>query len=162
MEILVYGAICALGAERECAYQLLALALKNERGMALLPRIERGKCGKPFFPEFSDIHFNISHSHGAAVVALHDKSIGIDVEKLRAAPKRLSEGLEDREFFCRWTQKEATVKKQGKSIAEILRREIEKDPFCRTFEDILPGWIVTVCPSEACSIRFEVIGEGQW
>ncbi len=37
--------------------------------------------GKPFLSEMPDIHFNLSHSHGATVCALcRDDAVGVDVE----------------------------------------------------------------------------------
>ena len=161
MDVIVYGAQCAEGKERETAYGLLMLALSREFGMDTMPEIEKAAGGKPFFPDFPTLHFNVSHSHGAAVVAIHDKDIGIDIEKLRPAPKRLSSGMSDAEFFRCWTEMEATVKRQGGSIAAVLRQTVEADPLCCTFEDFLPGWIVTVCPAEESAMQCKVIREEQ-
>ena len=86
-------------------------------------------------------------------------SIGIDVEKLRPAPKRLSAGKSDEEFFCAWTATEATVKRRGGSIAAILHKEIEIDPFCRVYENVLPGYYVAVSTTYDADIRIENIGE---
>lgn len=159
MNIVIYGTLCAEGEERCAAYRLLKQAVSREFGMDALPVIARGEGGKPFFPHRPEICFNISHSHGATVVALHDKDIGIDVEKLRPAPKRLSKGKSDEEFFRSWTAMEATVKRQGGSIAAILRREIEIDPLCRVYENVLPGYYVAVSPSYDADIRIENIRE---
>lgn len=159
MEVVIYGTLCVEGEERDAAYRLLALAISREYGMETVPEIAREAGGKPFFPGERQIAFNISHSHGAAVVALHDQAIGVDVEKLRSAPKRLSAGKSDEEFFRSWTEKEATVKRQGGSIAVILRGEIEIDPFCRVYENVLPGYYVAVSPSYDADIRIERIGE---
>ena len=161
MDVIVYGARCAEGRDRETAYNLLMLALSREFDMAAMPKIEKTVGGKPFFPDFPSLHFNISHSHGAAVVAIHDQDIGIDIEKLRPAPKRLSSGMGDAEFFRHWTGMEASIKRQGGSIAAVLRQTVQTDPLCCTLEEFLPGWIVTVCPSEECPIRWEFIGEEQ-
>lgn len=161
MDIVIYGTLCAEGEERVAAYRLLELAISRELGMDTVPEIAREVGGKPFFPRERQISFNISHSHGAAVVALHDQSIGIDVEKLRPAPKRLSAGMESDAFFRWWTIREASVKKRGGSIAPVLHGEIEVDPLCRVYEDLLPGYIVAVCPSFDAEIRVEFIGEEQ-
>ena len=50
-------------------------------------------------PDRPDLQFNLSHSHGAAVCALHHLPIGVDVERLRPAPRRLSRGMDDGDFF---------------------------------------------------------------
>lgn len=153
MDVFVYGALCAAGAERECAYRLLSIAVEQVYRLKALPDIACETGGKPYFPDRRDICFNLSHSHGAAVCAVHDRSVGVDIEKLRRAPKRLAGEMDDLAFFRLWTAKEASVKRDGKGIGALLRG-FEPDPLCRTVEDFLPGWVVTVCPSEPGEIRF--------
>ena len=152
MELIIYAALGQREAEHDLAYRLLALALERELGLDALPEIAREPGGKPFFPGRPDICFNLSHSHGAAVCALHNKPVGIDVEKLRPAPKRLAAGMEEGAFFRLWTAKEATVKRQGLGIGALIR-PLEPDPLCRCVEGLLDGYFVTVCPSEHTEIR---------
>ena len=156
MDVFAFGMLCAEGEEHDAAWHLLSVALSEIFGLNEMPEVRRGDKGKPYFPEFNDICFNLSHSHGAAVCAVHDKPIGVDVEKLRPAPKCLAAGMDDRDFFCLWTAKEASVKRRGGSAAALLR-DYEPDALCRTFDDFLFGWIVTVCPSESAEIRFKQI-----
>ena len=153
MDVYVFGAECAKGEEHDCAYRLLALALKQVYGIDEMPTIEREKGGKPYFPQRKDICFNLSHSHGAAVCAVHHAPIGVDIERLRPAPKRLASGMDDLTFFRLWTAKEASVKREGKGIAALLR-DVTPDAPCQTEEEFMPGWIVTVCPSEKAEVRF--------
>lgn len=152
MELTVYAAYCAKGTEHDAAYQLLALALERELGISELPAIAREEGGKPYFPACPKICFNLSHSHGAVVCALHDKPVGIDVEKVRPAPRRLAAGMDDEAFFRLWTAKEATIKRAGQSVARLLR-PFAPDPLCQTLEGLLDDYIVTVCPSEAAAVR---------
>lgn len=152
LKLAVYAALCPEGAEHDLAYRLLALAAERELGLHPLPEIAREVGGKPFFPGCPEICFNLSHSHGAAVCALHDKPVGIDVEKLRPAPKRLASGMENEAFFRLWTAKEATVKRWGQGIGALLR-PLEPDPLCLCVEGLLEGYVVTVCPSEDTEIR---------
>ena len=152
MELILYAALGPKDAEHDLAYRLLALALGRELGLDALPEIAREPGGKPFFPSRPDICFNLSHSHGAAVCAIHDKPVGVDVEKLRPAPKRLAAGMEEGTFFRLWTAKEATVKRQGLGISALMR-PLEPDPLCRCVEGLLEGYVVTVCPSEYTEIR---------
>ena len=152
MEIAVYAAAGPEGGERTLARRLLAQALEREYGLSEVPEISSESGGKPFFPDRPDICFNLSHSRGAAVCALHDKPVGIDVEKLRPAPRRLAGGMEDEAFFRLWTAREATVKRRGQGIA-ALRRLAEPDPLCRRLEGLLEGYIVTLCPSEDAAVR---------
>lgn len=153
MDVYVFGGQCAKGEEHDCAYRLLALALKQVYGMDEVPTIEREKGGKPYFPQYPDVCFNLSHSYGAAVCAVHDAPIGVDVERLRGAPKRLANGMDDLTFFRLWTAKEASVKREGKGIAALLR-DFTPDALCQTEDMFLPGWIVTVCPSENVQIQY--------
>ncbi len=152
MEVIVYAAAGRPGEEKALAYRLLSLALEREYGLREIPETAREPGGKPYFPDRPDVCFNLSHSHGAAVCVLHDKPVGVDVEKLRPAPKRLADGLTDEAFFRLWTAKEATVKRRGEGIA-ALRRLKEPDPLCQCLENLLEGYIVTVCPSEPAAVQ---------
>lgn len=151
MQVSIFCAECDEGTEHESAWRLLALTLKQVYGIEKMPRIEREAGGKPFFPERSDICFNLSHSHGAVACAVHDAPVGVDIERLRHAPRRLAGELNDWAFFRRWTAKEASSKRDGRGIAALLR-DFEPDALCRTFDDLLPGWIITVCPSVQAEI----------
>lgn len=152
MEIIVYAALGPSGEERALARRLLAEALARERGLTGLPAIAAGANGKPFFPDRPDLQFNLSHSHSAAVCALHHLPIGVDVERLRPAPRRLSRGMDDGDFFRLWTAKEATIKRRGLTLHTLLS-PLEPDPLCHCLEELLPGWIVTVCPTEDGPVR---------
>lgn len=158
MDLIIYAALGPEGTERRLARRLLALALERELGLPVLPEMALEAGGKPCFPDRPDICFNLSHSHGAAVCALHDKPVGIDVEKLRPAPRRLADGMEDEAFFRLWTAKEATIKQQGGSVAALLR-PMEPDGLCQCLEGLLEGYTVTVCPSEKAAVRAKVISQ---
>ena len=152
MDLIVYGSLGPEGAERTLAHLLLETALRRELGLETVPPIARGARGKPWFPDLPDLHFNLSHSRGAAVCALHHLPVGVDVEKVRSAPKRLAAGLGDEAFFRLWTAREAAVKRAGLGV-EALRRTRTPDPLCQCLEGFLPGCIVTVCPTEAGPVR---------
>lgn len=152
MDMIVYAALGPKGTEHDLARRLLTAALERELGLRALLEIAREAGGKPYFPSRPDICFNLSHSHGAAVCALHDKPVGIDVEKLRSAPRRLAGELEDEAFFRLWTAREASIKRRGLGLHALLRPE-EPDPLCQCLEGLLEGWIVTVCPSAPAEIR---------
>ena len=146
----IYGARGLTG--RGQARALLALAAREEWGLPSLPEIGRLPGGKPFFPDLPEVCFSLSHSHGAVVCALHHRPVGVDVERLRRAPRHLAAGMEDEAFFRLWTAKEATVKRRGLGVGALLR-PFEPDPLCRCAEGLLAGYIVTVCPSEDTAVR---------
>jgi len=98
---------------------------------------------KPFTTEMIDgknISFNVSHSHGKAIIAIGlDRNIGIDIEKIRSdvefekLSKRYFSDTENKAlmqcehviraetFYTIWTRKEALVKAIGKGIAFGLK-----------------------------------------
>lgn len=85
--------------------------------------------GKPAFREESNLHFNISHSGGYAVLAFGDVPLGVDIEYVKRADLKVAKrffrreeydylagqpGAEQAGIFCRmWTGKEAVVKASG-------------------------------------------------
>ena len=66
-----------------CAYLLLRLALREACGWRDLPEIRLTSLGKPWFPEFPEVHFNLSHTGGAVLAALSDRPVGVDIERIR-------------------------------------------------------------------------------
>ncbi len=104
-------------------------------------QIDKTEQGKPFLPEFSEFHFNVTHSKGVIMVALSQKPIGIDLERRReldaiSIAKRFFSSQEllffhqDREdhnqqaFFKCWAAKEAALKADGGGIAVGMKENI--------------------------------------
>ncbi len=119
--------------EREFALQLLLDALKEEYGIHTLPLILRSDLGKPFFPDYPDIHFNYSHSKNYVACGLSDHEIGVDIEDIRKVKESLirnishvneywwikqaetEDELYDRTILL-WTIKESYLKQKGTGI----------------------------------------------
>ena len=89
-------------------------------------------AGKPYLPAAPEVRFNLSRSHGTALIAVAiDTDIGVDIERLRPVPEYQAiaerffppsewEALaatpapeREREFFRRWTRIEASLKAAG-------------------------------------------------
>lgn len=110
-----------------CAYALLTLLLRRRWGWQTLSEPELTERGKPFFPDAPEVCFNISHTGGAALAAVSDRPVGVDVERIRpvraAALRRVAGTESETEFFRLWVRREARTKLRGDGIAAMLRSE---------------------------------------
>ena len=128
-----------------CAWILLRLALRQQYGWNDWPEIAYTSLGKPYFPDFPEAHFSISHTHGAVLAALADHPVGADLEKLRPVSRRTMEQVAgtatEEEFFRTWVRREARAKRGGEGVAPMLRREPLMEPEEAYHEvDIFPGY----------------------
>lgn len=58
-------------------------------------RICQGENGKPYLPDYPEIHYNLAHSGNMAMAVFADAEAGCDIEKFRTADLKLA-----RRFFC--------------------------------------------------------------
>ncbi len=132
----------------------------------------RNKYGKPYLKSYPDFHFNLSHTRNAIIVAISDKPIGIDIEKIRVADVKIARRFftesevayikkaridMDKRFYEVWTKKEAYIKFMGKGFSiplnsfDTLDGDISKQIL--TFEK--GEYIISVCNESSnlkCSI----------
>ncbi len=100
-------------------------------------RFSYGNYGKPRLAHESDLRFNLTHSHGLALLAVtRGREIGVDVEHLRemegdgeplaerffspreaAVLRSLPTRLRREAFFRCWTSKEAYIKAHGMGLS---------------------------------------------
>lgn len=136
--------------ESEASLALTAKALEFYLGSKPTPEVlaglKRTPEGKPYFPDYSDFHYNISHSGRYAVCGMicggtEPQPVGIDLQEipsdsgkaLRIADHFFSDSekeslhsLVDRGdvstallLFCRyWTARESYIKLTGRGLAE--------------------------------------------
>ena len=166
MDIQVYTLelerpLCADGREREkralslCAYAVLRYAVRELFSWEELPEIARGAHGKPYFPAHPEVHFSLSHSVGAVLLAVHDAPVGADIERLRpvrTARLKAALGAEtDEDFWRRWTAYESRCKRRGVSAAAQRNLRLPVLSGERVLPlDILPGYAACVCTASQC------------
>jgi 4'-phosphopantetheinyl transferase len=101
--------------------------------------------GKPVLVG-SPLHFNVSHTHGLALIAIAHQRVGVDVERTRPIPD--ADGLVGRffspaeqaeyrglpaprrpqAFYRGWVCKEAVIKAAGASVQYLEGFDVELDP----------------------------------
>ena len=140
------------------AYQLLKQGLREIYGITENPVFEYNEHGKPSIVGHPEIFFNLSHCKYAAVCALSDQPIGIDVESIREYKENLVRyTMNDEEvceiessdnpaatFICLWTMKEATMKLIGTGISNDMKTVIDTSLYKYTTVE-RQWYIYTVC-----------------
>lgn len=147
--------------QSEIGRRLLLRGLQIEYGLSVLPEISFGECGKPFFPAYPFIHFNISHCDKAVACIISNKRVGIDVETINPFDKELAQYIcspqelesvmnhpdQALAFTILWTKKESFCKLTGKGLN--TRKEIQELSINETLFNIYineeKGYVTTVC-----------------
>lgn len=156
------------------AYALLSHALGDAWGWEETPRLDQGRSGKPFFPDFPDRQFNLSHTVGLCLCALSEAGpVGVDIERVHPLRDNLPRYvMSDRELaafdgtwedFTRiWTLKEAYVKLRGGSI--FPPREVPAPPPVPHRSYAGAGWRAALCTEGGAlpeEIRWVVCESGE-
>lgn len=99
---------------------LLAFALEETLGT--VPALAKTAAGQPYFPERPGLFLSLSHTEGAALLALSDAPVGADIERVRPIPPRLGRDFAGGEetFWRRWTAAEAAAKRDGRGAGALL------------------------------------------
>ena len=132
-----------------CAYALLCRALHELYGLEDLPQLSCGEHGKPYFASHPDVHFSLSHTRGAALLAVHNEPIGADIECLRpvsGAMRTRFHAANDADFWRLWVQRESRCKRAGISAVALRDREVPIFPNERVFAlEPFPDYTASVC-----------------
>ena len=99
---------------------LLVFALEETLGT--VPALAKTAAGQPYFPERPGLFLSLSHTEGAALLALSDAPVGADIERVRPIPPRLGRDFAGGEetFWRRWTAAEAAAKREGRGAGAVL------------------------------------------
>ena len=146
---------------RSQAYGLLAVGLREHWDLEQLPSIARGKRGKPLFPDFPQLRFNLSHSGRLTLCALSHLPVGVDIEQLRprgaSLPRYALTAAEYAAweaagggwpaFYALWTRREAWCKYTGQGLKPQWKQDIPATglsfgAYCGE------GWQASVCGLE--------------
>ncbi len=115
-------------------YLLLKFALRDFCKLDTVPDFSYGVKGKPYFKEYSDIHFNLSHCNHGAACAIAKENVGVDIQDVRTFSDRLAKRVlhenelrvlqssdnKEREFAKLWSRKESYIKRIGTGLSEGL------------------------------------------
>ncbi|MDM9630302.1 4'-phosphopantetheinyl transferase family protein [Robiginitalea aurantiaca] len=124
----------------------LKMALSKTTGTNLSDiRIDTGHNKKPVLSSHPDVFFNVSHSGQYALIAIGDKPVGVDVErvnrefdfsdiKVKIFNPKERQVLDfaadtERQFYEFWTRKEAVLKATGKGIDDDFAQIPATDGF---------------------------------
>lgn len=102
-----------------------------------------GSDGKPSFPAHPEMFFSIAHAGGAAVAALSDAPVGVDIERLDGFPYDIAEPR-------RWTEMEAVGKLLGCGVGcYVDAGRFEKPEDTSTSHMEKDGYIVCIARKTA-------------
>ncbi len=123
----------------ECAHAALRIVLARYAHYAPNElQFGANAFGKPHLTNAVGLHFNLSHSHDAAVIAVAHTEIGIDIEAVRPlddllnmaqqffcadeaeALQQLPPAAQTQAFYRIWTRKEAYLKAIGTGLSTNL------------------------------------------
>lgn len=142
------------------AYELLGRAVGLVWGMESLPGIARAENGKPYFPEYPERHFNLSHSGEYVLCALSDAPVGVDVEVVRPRKEGLPAytfkgadyerwlalGGDWEAFYTLWTEVESVIKYTGEGLKAYRRAQLPEGCVISNLSG--DGWKGAVCGRE--------------
>lgn len=134
---------------------------------ALSLKIMRNAHGKPYFENFPNFYFNVSHSGDLTVIAVSEQNVGIDAEKLRIPNLKVAKRFCEDEyayinktptptaFFEIWTKKEAYLKYLGTGISGGLKSFSVLDLPIKIMTFKKDDYIISIC-SES-DFKIEVV-----
>ena len=142
------------------AYQLLKQGLSEVYGIEENPVFEYNEHGKPSIIGHPEICFNLSHCKEAAICAISDQPVGVDVESVRSFNESLVrytmnedeirqiESSEDQAvaFIRLWTMKESAMKLIGTGISNDMKHVLQQEGLnFETSVDAQSRFVYSIC-----------------
>ena len=95
-----------------------AESLRASRFLALA----KTSAGQPYLPGCPELFLSLSHTAGAAILAVSDAPVGVDIEFFRPVPRNLSRNFDGngKDFWDSWTKAEAAAKRRGRGLDAVL------------------------------------------
>ena len=128
------------------------------------PKICQKRYQKPYFEDYKNLYFNLSHSNMCAACVISDKPVGIDIQYMKDFDEKLSQRfftLDEQNFYKNahnkkaafyeiWTKKEALLKCLGTGLGEISSKSIfdaQKEGYVFKIE-VFDNFTMCVCQKE--------------
>lgn len=121
------------------SYFILTDLLLEEFNLKDIPNFSYGENQKPYFKEYPNIYFNISHCKSGIACAVSSSPIGIDIEEIslediikeNVLSKEELQAIKnskspDEEFTKFWTMKESYLKLIGTGISDNIKDILNK------------------------------------
>ena len=154
----IYCAPIGGGRGSAAAYRLLEHAFMTEFGGGF-PEIKKTENGKPYFPEYPEIHFSLSHAKTHVLCAIGNAPVGVDIESPRVIGERLANyfaSVDELALFDPldlWVLKESYVKLLGLTVMAVRKihfsregeRIIAPDPAARAKLYRIAGCTAAIC-----------------
>lgn len=143
------------------AYDFVGTLAMKQLRINQKPRLCYESNGKPFFEDYPDFHFNVSHCEDLIAVAVSKRPVGVDIEVLRDvnleiagrffSEKEIRFSKTCRDFLYVWTRKEAFLKRTGEGLKNISKADVLENSDIKTFEE--NGFLLSVCSNEPDSFK---------
>ncbi|MBQ4441906.1 MAG: 4'-phosphopantetheinyl transferase superfamily protein [Bacteroidales bacterium] len=127
---------------RQCVavWLLLREALHKEFGLKDVPEVALATHGKPYFPNFPDVHFSLSHCVAGVACAVDTRPVGVDIERVRPFNDDLAAYVFNEHelelvrhapdpalsFTVLWTQKESLLKLTGEGLRNDMKNILKE------------------------------------
>lgn len=142
------------------SFFLLKKMLLQEYQLKDIPQFSYGENGKPYFKEYPNIHFNISHCKTGIACVVNNTPVGIDIEQIHfdkiVAENILSQKelqivqnskFPEQEFIKYWTMKESYLKLIRVGITDDMKNILDKcadEVEFKTYVDNTNSFVTTV------------------